>query len=239
MLEKIGLGLCEGTKTAQVSITGGEIAQLKDVVLGFDLVGTAVGRVELDKILTGQNIHEGDIVIGIRSNGVHANGLSLLRRAYFELNDFSIHHKFDELSCSLGDELLKPTHIYVREAMELIETLPGLRALVNITSDGFLNLTRVTSDVGYVIENLPDSPPIFSIAQQWADVDDSEMYEVFNMGIGFCVVVESGVCDQALAILRHHDRIAEPIGYAVQDLEKRVWITQHNLVGRDKNFTRT
>ena len=99
MLDAIGVGLCEGARLAQISISGGETAQLKDVVNGFDLVGMAVGRVDLDKIISGQHVAEGDVVIGVRSNGVHSNGLSLARKTFFKImvtasirNSSSTHH---------------------------------------------------------------------------------------------------------------------------------------------------
>ena len=97
MLDAIGAGLCKGAEMARISISGGETAQLKDIVNGFDLVGMAIGRVELDKIVSGKGVVEGDVVIGVRSNGVHSNGLSLARKAFFESNRHSIDHRFDEL----------------------------------------------------------------------------------------------------------------------------------------------
>src|SRR5712671_7807353 len=121
MLDAIGAGLCQGADMAQVSISGGETAQLKDIVNGFDLVGMAVGRVDLDKVISGKGVAEGDVVIGVRSNGVHSNGLSLARRAFFGgAKPYPIDHKFADLSVPLGEELLRPTHIYVPEALEIL-----------------------------------------------------------------------------------------------------------------------
>ena len=97
MLDAIGAGLCAGADLARISISGGETAQLKDIVNGFDLVGMAVGCVGLDKVISGRGVTEGDIVIGVRSNGVHSNGLSLARKAFFEDHRYDINHKFDEL----------------------------------------------------------------------------------------------------------------------------------------------
>ena len=121
MLDAIGAGLCKGAEMAQISISGGETAQLKDIVNGFDLVGMAIGRVDLDKILSGKHVVEGDVVIGVRSNGVHSNGLSLARKAFFESNRHSVNDRFDELGTTLGEELLRPTDIYVPEAMEILQ----------------------------------------------------------------------------------------------------------------------
>jgi phosphoribosylformylglycinamidine cyclo-ligase len=236
MLDAIGAGLCEGAKIAQISISGGETAQLKDVVKGFDLVGMAVGRVDLDKVIDGAQVRHGDVVIGVRSNGVHSNGLSIARKAFFEDNHYSIDHKFDVLDTTIGEELLGPTHIYVPEALEILERVRGVRALVNITSDGLLNLTRVAAEVGFEIDHLIEPHPIFSLIQHHAKVDDSEMFEVFNMGIGFCYIVDPEDADLTISILKKHDRIAQRIGHAVADREKTVRIPERNLVGRHKNF---
>ncbi len=235
MLDAIGAGLCEGARIAQISISGGETAQLKDVVKGFDLVGMAVGRVAIDKVIDGRHVREGDVVIGVRSNGVHSNGLSLARKALLDASN-SIHRKFDELDATVGEELLRPTDIYVLEAMEILEKVRGLKALVNITSDGLLNLARVAADVGYVIDRLIEPHPIFGLIQRHAEVDDSEMFEVFNMGIGFCYVVEEADADATLAILKEHGRVAQRIGYAVADPEKIMRIPARQLIGQHKRF---
>jgi phosphoribosylformylglycinamidine cyclo-ligase len=229
MLDAIGAGLCAGAEMAGVSISGGETAQLKDVVTGFDLVGMAVGRVALDKVIDGSAVCAGDAVIGVRSNGIHSNGLSLARKAFFANHKLAIGHKFDELPGSLGEELLRPTHIYVPEAMEIIERVRGVHALINITGDGLLNLVR---------DRLIEPPPIFPLIQRHAGVDDSEMFEVFNMGIGFCYVVDPADADATLAILARHGRSAQVIGHAVADAEKSVRIPARRLIGRHKRFWR-
>jgi phosphoribosylformylglycinamidine cyclo-ligase len=236
MLDAIGAGLCEGARMAQISISGGETAQLKDIVTGFDLVGMAVGRVDLDKIIDGRHVAEGDVVIGVRSNGIHSNGLSLARKAFFESHRYSIDHKFDELTVTLGEELLRPTHIYVPEALEIMEKVRGLKALANMTSDGLLNLTRVAAPVGYEIDRLIEPQAIFGLIQRHADVDDGEMFEVFNMGIGFCYVVDPADAELTISILEKHGRVAQRIGHAVADPDKIVRIPERSLVGQHKRF---
>jgi len=238
MLDAVGAGLCEGARMAQVSISGGETSQLKDVVTGFDLVGMAVGRVALDKIIDGANVRAGDVVIGVRSNGIHSNGLSLARRAFFGEGRYAVDHKFDELSHTLGEELLRPTDIYVPEALEILERVRGIKALANITSDGLLNLTRVAAPVGYEIDHLIEPHPIFALIQQHAKVDNGEMFEVFNMGVGFCYVVDPVDEALTLSILEKHGRVAQRIGHAVADPEKIVRIRERNLAGQHKKFWR-
>lgn len=243
LLEQLSIGLAEGAKIAGVSISGGEISQLPQIItgyrpgFGFDFVGMAVGEVELDKINFGQDIRGGDVVIGIESNGIHSNGVTLARRAFFELENFSLDHKFEELEFPLGMELLRPTHIYVREVMAVLDSVQGVKAMVHITSDGLLNLTRVAAPVGYIIDNLPQIPPIFSLIQKYADVDKPEMYQVYNMGVGFCLVVSPDAVDQTLEVLKSHGRKASVIGRAVSDPQKKVYVN-NEIVGQGKRFYR-
>jgi phosphoribosylformylglycinamidine cyclo-ligase len=236
ILEQISIGLCAGAKLAGVSISGGETAQLKGMVHGFDLAGTAIGYVALDKILVGRDVADGDAVIGIASNGVHSNGMTLVRRAFFELNDYKLSRRFDELGSDLGAELLRPTHIYVREVLDLLGAVKSVKALAHITSDGFLNLTRVKADVGYVIDALPPVPPIFSIIQRAGDVDLTDMFSVFNMGIGFCAVVAPEDAERAVSILSSNGKRAHQIGHAISDAKRRVTLPKQGLIGQGKHF---
>src|SRR5215831_13371073 len=238
MLDAVAEGLCRGAEAAQISISGGETAQLKDVVKHFDIVGMAVGRVDLDKVIDGRAVRDGDAVIGIKSSGIHSNGLSLARKAFFADHRYAIGHKFDELAVTLGEELLRPTDIYVREALEILGAVPGVHALINITGDGLLNLARVAAPVGFELDALIEPHPIFPLIQRHAQVDDSEMFEVFNMGIGFCYVVEEASAERVLAILRAHGRVAQRIGTAVSDAQKIVRIPGRGLAGQHKRFWR-
>jgi phosphoribosylformylglycinamidine cyclo-ligase len=236
MLDGIAIGLVEGARQAGISISGGEISQLRDVVRGFDLVGMAVGVVPLDRIIVGRDLDPGDPVIGIASNGIHSNGLSLARRAFFEGAGVSVHHVFPELGCELGEELLRPTLIYVPEILEIIERIRSLKAIIHITGDGLLNLPRVAAEVGFVIDALPPPPAIFGLIEEHAAVERAEMFEVYNMGIGFCVVVAEADVAATLAILARHHREALVIGYAIADPTKSVHLPQHKLVGSGKRF---
>ena len=236
MLDGIAKGLAAGAKTAGISISGGEIAQLRDVVRGFDLVGMAVGLVALERIIIGADLAPGDRVIGIASNGIHSNGLSLARRTFFERAGVSIDHVFAELGSPLGVELLRPTDIYVPEILEIVDRIPAVKALIHITGDGLLNLPRVAAEVGFVLDALPPSPPIFELIQRYGSVARAEMFEVYNMGIGFCVMVAEADVVAALEVLARHRRRASLIGRVIADRSRSVHLPGERLVGRGKRF---
>ena len=188
MLGAIAVGLAEGARQAGISISGGEIAQLKDVMRGFDLVGMAVGLVPLDRIITGRDLVPGDAIIGIESNGIHSNGLTLARRSLFRARQAVGGPRLPRTRRASRRELLRPTLIYVPEVLDIIEHVPAVKALINITGDALLNLPRVDAKLGFEIDNLPPAPPIFRLIQQHGAVANAEMFAVYNMGVGFCVL---------------------------------------------------
>ena len=199
---------------------------------GFDLAGTAVGRVALDAVNTGAHVRPGDSIVGIASSGIHSNGLTLARRVFFETAGLGAgDDRLDDLGETVGEALLRPTHIYVREALDLLAEVP-VHALVHITGDGFLNLTRIEARVGMRLDALPAPPPVFTVLQRLGRIEDAEMYRVFNMGIGFCVIVPAQHETRAIAILGAHGKACQRIGTVVDDADERVWIEQAGLVGR-------
>lgn len=216
--DEIAKGLEQGAKTAGVSISGGEIAQLRAMIKGqtegsgFDLAGAAIGQVDLDKIIIGQAIEDGDVVIGLESNGIHSNGVTLARKIFFDDNKYEVHSEFPEINCTLGEELLKPTYIYVKEVLDVLSHGLKVKALIHITSYGFFNLARVKSNVGFVIDKLPTIPPIFSLIMQFGNVPWREMFSLYNMGIGFCIVVPQDDAARVLSIVESHGRMAHIIG---------------------------
>ncbi len=238
ILDAIAIGLAEGAAQAGVSISGGETAQMEDVVHGFDLAGTAVGTVALDKIITGRHVEPGDCVIGIESSGIHSNGLTLARKAFFKRDQpVSLEYRLPGGGVPLGEELLRPTLIYVSEVMDILRRVPDVKALTNITSDGLLNLSRVdNARVGFQIDELPPVPEIFTLIQEYGKVSTAEMFEVYNMGIGFCVVVGESDVGPVLSILEQHRRKAWVIGRAIEDPTKGVYVPRHGLQGHKKRF---
>lgn len=242
LLEEIGYGLLKGAKIAQISIPSGEIAQIKEMLkseregFGFDLVGTAVGLVPLDKIIIGRDIQEGDVLLGLRSSGIHSNGFTLARKVFFGIGKSKIDTYVKELGRTLGEELLEPTHIYVPEITEMLKAGLRIKALIHITSSGFLNLTRVKADCGYIIEKTPEPQPVFKLIQEIGNVSDEEMFLVYNMGIGFCVIVHNAEIKNVFDICKKLDVECYKMGYAVKDIEKKVIIEDKKLIGRDNKF---
>jgi phosphoribosylformylglycinamidine cyclo-ligase len=196
MLRQVAEGLKAGAEQAGIEIPGGELAQLPEVIRGhpsprgFDLVGACIGLVKLDEIVTGDRVEPGDAIVGVASSGLHSNGYTLGRRALPDLDE-----PFE--GSTVGDVLIEPTRIYVREVMELLRSDVDVRGLAHITGDGFLNLGRLEAEVGYRISDPLPPQPIFELIAERTDTPPEEMYEVFNMGCGLCCVVP--VADAAAA----------------------------------------
>jgi phosphoribosylformylglycinamidine cyclo-ligase len=203
ILEQIGRGLRSGAEDAGVEIPGGELAVLPELIRGhpsprgFDLAGFCVGLVELDALVTGEHVEPGDAVIGVPSSGVHSNGLTLARRALPKLAEAP-----PELGgSSVGETLLEPTVIYVRAVRELLASDVEVRGLAHITGEGFLNLLRLEAEVGFKIDQPLPALPIFELIASRGRVDPAELYEVFNMGCGFCCVVPWEDADRTVELL--------------------------------------
>jgi phosphoribosylformylglycinamidine cyclo-ligase len=205
--ERIGVGLRRGAELAGVEIPGGEIAQVGDIVAGWELSASAIGLVQLDQIVTGARIEPGDALIGLPSSGLHSNGYTLARRV---LEDVPLDD--ERLGRPLGEVLLEPTEIYVSGALELLRSDVDVRGLAHITGDGLNNLLRLSREVGYEIDAPLPVPPIFGLIQELGDISATEMHEVFNMGLGFVCVVAAGDADAALELLERRHPGAARIG---------------------------
>jgi phosphoribosylformylglycinamidine cyclo-ligase len=242
LLEQLGKGLYEGAKQANITIAGGELAQIGEMIkgardgYGFDLAATCVGTVPLDRLLVGQHVAEGDVLIGLASTGIHSNGLTLARRVLLDQERLRVDQHVPELGRLLGEELLIPTRIYVPEICAMLDAQLPIKALLHITGDGLLNLRRIQAPMGFVIEQLPEPQAIFRLIQARGRVSDAEMYQVFNMGVGFCVVTAPAAAAQVQAIARQHDVTSYNLGHAVADPARRLWIRPKNLVSAANTF---
>jgi phosphoribosylformylglycinamidine cyclo-ligase len=214
MLEQIGFGLRRGAEEAQVEIPGGELAVLPELIKGhpsprgFDLLGFCVGLVELDSMVTGAAMEPGDAIVGLPSSGVHSNGLTLAREVLADLNEAP-----PELGgATVGETLLEPTVIYVRAVRELLDSDVEMRGLAHITGDGLLNLLRLDATVGYRVDEPLPVPPVFELIAERGDTQATELYEVFNMGCGFCCIVPEGDAEAAVELLAGRHPGAAVIG---------------------------
>ena len=228
LLSQLAVGLRRGAELAHMSIPGGELAQVREMVRGIDLVGTCVGTVAIDRILTGAAVQPGDAIIGYASSGIHSNGLTMARDILIGDDRERVFKHIEEFGRTLGEELLEPTTIYVDLAMRLLAEVDA-RALTHITSDGFLNLARIDAKVGFEIEVLPETPPIFEMIARTGGIAAADMYLVYNMGVAFCAIVPEADAARAIAIGDACGIPAWRIGTCTPDVEKRVHIAPAGL----------
>lgn len=243
----LGKSLYEGAKQAGISIPGGELAQLPDMIRGLapgqglDLAASAIGTVAKEHISNGQGIEPGDVLIGIASNGVHSNGFTLVREICFKRARLKTSTRVDELGCTVGEALLPPTHIYVPQFRLLAEKGLRPRASMHITGGGYLNLLRAaTTGIRFVIDTPPAIPPLFTWLQQLGAVTDEEMHRVFNLGVGMVLVVAPAQADATLAALtRKGWPKATVIGRVEKGRGKSVAFPGRGLVATGAQFTKS
>ena len=192
---EIAKGLEKGVEEAGISIIGGETATLPEIIKGFDLAGTAVGIIEKE---LPRNVKEGDVIVGLKSNGLHSNGFTLARKVFKE-NGYSFHDEIDEIGI-IGHELLKPTRIYVKEIEELWDEVE-IKGIAHITGSGLYKLRRMIGDFRFIIDEPFEPQPIFRVIQKLGNVSEHEMYKTFNMGMGMAIVVSKEESEQAIQIL--------------------------------------
>jgi phosphoribosylformylglycinamidine cyclo-ligase len=181
----------------------------------FDLVGMVLGIVNKKQVITGNQIKKGDIIIGAESSGIHSNGYSLIRKLL--LSKYKIEEQVG-LDESLGEELLKPTQIYVKPILEILRKIRP-SGLAHITGGGFSKLTRLVKarNLGFKIDNIPKPLPIFTLIQDEGKISNLEMYRTFNMGIGFCIIASSVDSDKIQKIFKQHRINSTKIGEIIKD----------------------
>ncbi|UCE39628.1 MAG: phosphoribosylformylglycinamidine cyclo-ligase [Thermoplasmata archaeon] len=200
MAKEIGKGLARGAEMAGVSIIGGETTTLPEIVKGFDLAGTCLGYVEKSNIITGEKIAPKDAIIGLRSSGIHSNGLTLARRI-IKSKKLSYQRNFPGTKMNIGEELLKPTRIYVKEVMDILKKFE-VKGMAHITGGGLRNLPRLKRDVEFRITSPLKPQEVFNQLQKLGNVKEKEMYQTFNMGMGFAIIADSGEAEGILKQLK-------------------------------------
>ena len=199
-------GVAEGCLQSEAALIGGETAEHPGLMPeeDYDLAGFAVGVADKKDMITGENLTDGDVLIGMASSGVHSNGFSLVRKI-FEITKESLDTYYDELGKTLGETLLAPTRIYVKALKSIKNAGVTVKACSHITGGGFYeNVPRMLKDgVHAVIEK--DSypvPPIFKLMAEKGNVEEQMMYNTFNMGIGMIVAVEKNDEDKAMEAIK-------------------------------------
>jgi phosphoribosylformylglycinamidine cyclo-ligase len=203
--KEIGKGLETGAEQSNISIIGGETASLPELIKGFDLAGTCLAYVKKDKIIVGDKIKPGDIIIGLSSSGLHSNGYTLARKV-LEHNKMKYTDKFpDDIykGKTIGEIILTPTKIYVKEIVELLKSI-DIHGLAHITGGGLRNLPRLNKNVKFVVDHPFQPQPIFNFLQKYGDIEDKEMYQTFNMGMGFVIIISKNEVNSALEILKKY-----------------------------------
>ncbi len=201
--KQIGIGLSKGAEISNISIIGGETASLPDIIKGFDLAGTCLGYVKKDKIIKGDKIKPGDKIIGLKSSGIHSNGYTLIRKVLEESKYSYLDSFADEFykNKKIGDILLTPTQIYVKEIIELIKNI-DVHGLAHITGGGLKNFSRLNNNVKYIIDNLFEPHPIFKFIQKLGNIQEKEMYKTFNMGMGFAIIINEKDLEDTINIIK-------------------------------------
>jgi len=193
-IEEIVSGMVKACKSTGVSLVGGETAEMPDTYLPgeHDLVGIITGVVEKEKIITGENIKPGDVLLGLPSNGLHTNGYSFARKLYFEIGGYDVNDTIPELEKSIGLTLLEPHINYTNHVFATLDAGIDVKGIAHITGGGLVeNIPRILPD-GCGVEIQKGSwpnIPVFDVMQSIGDVDENEMYRAFNMGIGMTFIV--------------------------------------------------
>ena len=213
-------GIAEGCKQAGCALIGGETAEMPGFYPDgeYDLAGFAVGIVDKKKVINGKTIQDGDILIGLKSSGVHSNGYSLVRKLFGDSDKAALEKYDEELGASAAEVLLKPTKIYVKSILALIEKVQ-VKGIAHITGGGFIeNLPRIFPEgIGCeIVKNSYEVPPVFKVMQKRAEITDEQIYNTFNMGIGMVVCVSPENVEATLAQLASTGEDAVVIGKAVK-----------------------
>ena len=212
-------GVAEGCVQAGCALVGGETAEMPGFypVDEYDLAGFSVGIVDKKKIIDGEGLEAGDVLIGLSSSGVHSNGFSLVRKV-FNINEETVKKTYPELDKPLGETLLTPTKIYVKPLLALIEKC-NVKAVSHITGGGFYeNIPRMLKDGMSAKINKSAVPvlPIFNVIQKEGNISEHDMFNTFNMGVGMVIAIDKNQVDTALSVLAQAGEKAFVLGEVVE-----------------------
>lgn len=219
-VEAIVAGVAEGCRQAGCALVGGETAEMPGMYTDgeYDIAGFTTGVVEKSKLIDGTKVKAGDVLVGISSSGVHSNGFSLVRKIIADAG-LSLEQEVPEFGGRrLGEVLLTPTKIYVRQVLDVIRNC-DVHGICHVTGGGFdENLPRVLQD-GQTIEIAEGSweiLPVFRMLEKWGGVPHREMFNIFNMGIGMVIVLDASEAEKAISILEGHGEKAQVIGRVIE-----------------------
>ena len=218
-IENIVKGVADGCVCANCCLIGGETAEMPGMYQSghYDIAGFTVGVVEKSKLITGEKVKEGDTLIGLTSSGLHSNGFSLLRKIIKDSN-INLNKKYDGFTESFGDTILTPTKIYVETVLKVLESI-DVHGMSHITGGGFYeNIPRIIPrglGVSIKIKNIP-TLPIYNFLKETSNIPLNEMYNVFNMGIGFIFIVSKSNDSKLIALLNSMGEDAIILGSVVK-----------------------
>jgi len=226
-IAQIVKGVAEGCRESGCALIGGETAEMPGFypIEEYDMAGFTVGIVDKSKIINGEKITEGDVIIGLPSSGIHSNGYSLVRKVFDPIEDYANEY-VDSLGATIGQVLLTPTKIYVKEILELIEKVE-VKGISNITGGGFIeNIPRCIPKEKGLCATIEEGTwpvlPIFELMQERGKIDRAHMYNTFNMGIGMVLVVAKENEDKVLEAIKEMGEDAFVIGKITANSEKEV-----------------
>ena len=216
-IEQLVKGVADGCVLSECALIGGETAEMPDMydVKHYDIAGFCVGAVEKSKLLDGSKIEVDDVLIGLPSSGCHSNGYSLVRKVLLKDAKLDLHEYYPEFNKTLGEELLTPTKIYVKTIKHLFKNEINIKGMCHITGGGFFeNVPRMlkkTQGVEIDVKSFP-RPKIFDLIKEKGNIEEKEMYNVFNMGIGFIMAVEEKDVGRVMDLLKEINEPAYVIG---------------------------
>lgn len=219
-------GIAEGCRQSGSALVGGETAEMPDFYGEgeYDMAGFSVGMVDKEKIITGEHVAEGNVIIGIASSGIHSNGYSLVRKVFFDKMNMKVDTYVDELGQTLGEALLTPTKIYAAACNAVLPKY-DVKGIVHITGGGFFeNIPRILPEglAAKIKVGTWKVPPIFPYIKKCGNIDKIEMFSTFNMGVGMMMIASAKDADAAVKELRAAGETADIIGQIVKSDSERV-----------------